>query len=82
MRLYDGTETKRNFGDFQRERSPMLIMVHEGPSSRVDAARQCIDGSVARVAESGEPGATAISRLEEVPRAIVEGFERDVADPR
>jgi alkyldihydroxyacetonephosphate synthase len=36
MRLYDGLETKRNFPDFTRDRSPLLIMVHEGPTARVD----------------------------------------------
>ncbi len=59
MRLYDGTETKRNFGDFQRERSPMLIMVHEGPTSRVDAeVADVTKVALAAGLEVADPGAT------------------------
>jgi alkyldihydroxyacetonephosphate synthase len=37
MRLYDPVETKRNFPAHTREQSPLLIMVHEGPVTRVNA---------------------------------------------
>lgn len=37
MRLYDATEVARNFPDHTDGRSAALLMVHEGPTSRVDA---------------------------------------------
>ncbi len=37
MRLYDAAEAKRNFAEYAEKGKGLLIMVHEGPTSRVDA---------------------------------------------
>lgn len=51
MRLYDSTEVRRNFPDHVSGTSAALLMVHEGPASRVDAevddvTRIAVDGGL------------------------------------
>ncbi len=43
MRQYDASEAKRNFPDQAREDIGMLIMVHEGPTARVDVELAAIE---------------------------------------
>ena len=43
MRQYDLPEVQRLFGDYVKEESSLLIMVHEGPKSRVEAELADID---------------------------------------
>ncbi len=42
MRQYDGPEVRRLFRDYDRGGKAMLLMVHEGPPSRVDAEMPAI----------------------------------------
>ena len=61
MRQYDAPEVKRNFRDHVRGESGVLLMVHEGPASRVDveiaalreiAADAGLDEASAAIAET------------------------------
>jgi alkyldihydroxyacetonephosphate synthase len=42
MRLYDGIEVRRNFPDHASGDDAALLMVHEGPSSRVEAEVEAV----------------------------------------
>ena len=62
MRLYDEVESARQAGDHHRDGYSVLMLVHEGPASRVDL-------------EVGEVRAIALEAgLEEAPAAITEGW--------
>lgn len=60
MRQYDASELGRNFKDYAREDRGLLLMVHEGPASRVDAELAAVDetaraaGLEAAASEIGE----------------------------
>lgn len=62
MRQYDAAETGRNFSDFTAESAQdrgLLLMVHEGPSSRVEVELEAVGGIAKRFG------------LEEAPKGIV-----------
>lgn len=70
MRQYDGREVRRLFRDHERGGKAMLLMIHEGPRSRV-AAEIAAMAEIAREAglEAGDPAAAKqwIERRNHVP---------------
>ncbi len=55
MRQYDGPEVRRNFPDHQRGDSPLLLMVHEGPASRVAAEVEAVTAIATRAGLAPAP---------------------------
>jgi len=49
MRQYDATESKRNFAEWARGEDSIILMVHQGPSDRVEAELRGVD-AIARKA--------------------------------
>lgn len=83
MRQYDASEVARNFRDYKSEDRGILLMVHEGPSTRVAAELEAVD-AIARGAglepAPGEIGPHWMERRNHVP-TWTDLFERDlVAD--
>lgn len=74
MRQYDPIETRRSFPDHFREDHGLLIMVHEGPASRVDVEMQ----ACAELAQDAgcQPASTeTVSHWLEVRNDVGGGFE-------
>ncbi len=58
MRQYDAAEAGRNFKDWAADDRGMLLMVHEGPATRVDAEIEAVDAIARRAGlEEAPPGA-------------------------
>lgn len=56
MRLYDAAEARRHFPDHARDGQAILILVHEGPASRVEAEIAAVTGiAVGRGLAVGDP---------------------------
>ncbi len=59
MRQYDPTEARRNFRDFAQDDHGLLLMVHEGPSARVDAELAAVGDIAQRAGLEPAPDAAA-----------------------
>ena len=47
MRQYDASEVARLFPDYVQDEQCLILLVHEGPSSRVDAEIRAIESIMA-----------------------------------
>jgi len=73
MRQYDFMEVKRNFPEQTRDSDALIIMVHEGPNSRVDVEKKACAMLAADMGCDPAPVETVHRWLEE--RNHVTGFE-------
>ena len=78
MRQYDAAEVRRNFKDYTSEDHGLLLMVHEGPSTRVAAEVEAVDAIAKRHGLSEAPtevGPHWMERRNHVPawRDLFEG---------
>lgn len=55
MRQYDATEAERHFGNHARAGHGLLLLVHDGPASRVDAEVQAVAEAASRAGADAAP---------------------------
>ncbi len=70
MRQYDVRESQRNFQPFHADDQGLLLMMHEGPASRVDAELEAVEGLASKAGlarGSDEAGPHWMERRNHVP---------------
>jgi alkyldihydroxyacetonephosphate synthase len=65
LRQYDAREVARLFGKFRRNSDCLLLVVHEGPSEKVEAERRAVERQLSDVGGGSAPAAATEHWLEE-----------------